>query len=82
MDPELTIAQMQGKFRLVLFNNVGHCVQEDDPLAFSKACYSMLYKFKIPISLKELELMHTIGIGKFHPELKPYDNADPATKMK
>eukprot|EP01016_Furgasonia_blochmanni_P052478 TRINITY_DN8372_c0_g1_i1.p1 TRINITY_DN8372_c0_g1~~TRINITY_DN8372_c0_g1_i1.p1 ORF type:complete len:491 (-),score=118.50 TRINITY_DN8372_c0_g1_i1:17-1366(-) len=81
MDPELTIAQMQGKFRLVLFNNVGHAIQEDDPLAFSKACYGMLYKFKIPLSLKELELMHTIGIGKFHPELKPYDNAQIERKV-
>lgn len=29
MDTELTIAQMQGKFKLVLLPDVGHCLQED-----------------------------------------------------
>jgi len=31
MDTQLTIAQMQGKFKLVIFPDVGHCLQEDDP---------------------------------------------------
>ena len=30
MDKELTIAQMQGKFRLSVLYNVGHYMQEDD----------------------------------------------------
>lgn len=30
MDKELTIAQMQGKFKVVVIHNVGHSVQEDD----------------------------------------------------
>ena len=32
MDKELMIAQMEGKFKLVVLENVGHCVQEDSPL--------------------------------------------------
>lgn len=30
LDKELTIAQMQGKFKLVSMHNVGHSLQEDD----------------------------------------------------
>lgn len=29
MDKELTIAQMQGKFKLVVLDNVGHVIHED-----------------------------------------------------
>jgi len=31
MDKELTIAHMQGKFKLSVLMNVGHAIQEDDP---------------------------------------------------
>ena len=31
MDKELTIAQMQGKFKLVVFDHVGHVIHEDQP---------------------------------------------------
>ena len=31
MDKELTIAHMQGKFKLVVVDNVGHVIQEDNP---------------------------------------------------
>ena len=31
MDKELTIAHMQGKFKLVVVDNVGHVIQEDRP---------------------------------------------------
>ena len=31
MDKELTIAQMQGKFKLVVLENVGHVIHEDQP---------------------------------------------------
>lgn len=33
MDKELTIAHMQGKFKLVVVDNVGHVIQEDRPQA-------------------------------------------------
>lgn len=31
MDKDLTIAQMQGKFKLVVIENVGHVIHEDKP---------------------------------------------------
>jgi protein phosphatase methylesterase 1 len=31
MDKDLTIAQMQGKFKLVVLDKVGHVIQEDQP---------------------------------------------------
>ncbi|KAF8941952.1 hypothetical protein BGZ47_007023 [Haplosporangium gracile] len=31
LDKDMTIAQMQGKFQMLVFPNSGHCVQEDDP---------------------------------------------------
>ncbi|KAG0364999.1 Protein with carboxyl methyl esterase activity [Mortierella sp. AD032] len=31
LDKDMTIAQMQGKFQLLVFPNSGHAVQEDDP---------------------------------------------------
>ena len=32
MDKELTIAHMQGRFKLVCFvGDIGHCMMEDDP---------------------------------------------------
>ena len=33
MDQELTIAHMQGKFKMVVIDNVGHVIQEDRPEA-------------------------------------------------
>ena len=37
MDKELTIAQMQGKFRATVLHNVGHYMQEDDFKACAKS---------------------------------------------
>ena len=31
LDKDMTIAQMQGKFQLLVFPNSGHAVQEDEP---------------------------------------------------
>ena len=33
MDKDLTIAHMQGKFKMVVVENVGHVIQEDNPEA-------------------------------------------------
>eukprot|EP01017_Pseudomicrothorax_dubius_P021635 TRINITY_DN2328_c0_g3_i1.p1 TRINITY_DN2328_c0_g3~~TRINITY_DN2328_c0_g3_i1.p1 ORF type:complete len:399 (+),score=91.54 TRINITY_DN2328_c0_g3_i1:74-1270(+) len=71
MDKELTIAQMQGKFKLIVYQNVGHHVHEDNPLATAKSLYSLLEIFKVPLTLDELNLRKEIGVGKFHPALKP-----------
>jgi len=37
MDKELTIAHMQGRFKLVVIDGVGHVVQEDRPEAVADA---------------------------------------------
>lgn len=71
MDKELTIAQMQGKFKLEVYQNVGHSVQEDDPLSTAKSLYTLVDKFKVPRSIEELEIRKQVGVGKFHPALKP-----------
>jgi hypothetical protein len=42
------IAQMQGKFRLMVVKNVGHSVQEDDFQATAKSVYEFMKIFKIP----------------------------------
>jgi pimeloyl-ACP methyl ester carboxylesterase len=31
LDKDLMIGQMQGKFQLVILNESGHCIQEDQP---------------------------------------------------
>lgn len=36
LDKELTIAQMQGKYQLVMLPNAGHCIMEDAPLETAK----------------------------------------------
>jgi len=69
MDKELTIAQMQGKFRLKVVYDVGHSVQEDDWKETGKICYEFLHNFKIPLNLGEMEILKTGGIGHFHPNL-------------
>ena len=51
MDKELTIAQMQGKFRVVVLHNVGHSVQEDDFKATARELYNLLKDFRIPMTL-------------------------------
>ncbi len=70
MDKELTIAQMQGKFKLVVLQGVGHVMQEDDPVNTALNLYSLIDKFKIPVSMEDLETLAKVGIGMFHPSLK------------
>lgn len=47
MDKELTIAQMQGKFKLVSMSDVGHTIQEDDPHELAKSIKEFITTFKI-----------------------------------
>ncbi len=42
MDKELTIAQMQGKFKLVVVDQVGHAIHEDKPKQVAEAFHSFL----------------------------------------
>lgn len=39
LDKELTIAQMQGKFKLQILHGVGHSVQEDDYKGTARMLY-------------------------------------------
>ena len=47
MDKELTIAHMQGKFKLINNSNVGHFMHEDNFLHFSEVCKDFAVLFKI-----------------------------------
>jgi protein phosphatase methylesterase 1 len=53
LDKELTIAQMQGKFKLIVIHNVGHSVQEDDYKATARELYQLVKDFRIPTTLGE-----------------------------
>ncbi len=47
MDKELCIAQMQGKFKLEVFSDVGHVIQEDSPTKLGKCFLSFVMTFRI-----------------------------------
>lgn len=47
LDKELTIAQMQGKFQLLLLPNSGHAIQEDTPEKLSDAILTFIKRFSI-----------------------------------
>ena len=53
MDKDLTIAHMQGKFKMVVIDNCGHVIQEDRPEAVAQAFMQFLEKFHIPANFKE-----------------------------
>jgi len=72
MDIDLTIAQMQGKFRLLVLQGVGHYMQEDDFVNTAKNLHGFLTMFRIPCSTFDVEAIKTNGIGKFKPNVKHY----------
>jgi len=55
MDKELTIAQMQGKFKLAIINDVGHIIHEDDSKEVSKMIAEFIATFKITSKLSEIK---------------------------
>jgi len=57
MDKELTIAQMQGKFRLAIINDVGHIIHEDDSKEVAKLIADFILIFKILKKTQQLELI-------------------------
>ena len=63
MDKELTIAQMQGKFKLVVLDNVGHVIHEDQPRKVAEVFHQFLDQFKIPTKYAE-QLVVTSVSGK------------------
>lgn len=72
LDKELEIANMQGKFRLISFPNVGHCMMEDDPISTAKNCHMVLDRFRCPLSLEDIQFIKEKGIPAFQSKLKPY----------
>lgn len=67
MDKELTIAQMQGKFRLSVINNVGHIVQEDDPKGTASVIRDFIQIFRIPELYSDIKPI----VGKLGSTPKP-----------
>jgi len=55
MDKELTIAQMQGKFKLLVINDVGHIIHEDNPKKTGEVVDNFVKTFKIPSYFKEIK---------------------------
>mmetsp|Transcript_63545 Transcript_63545/g.73895 ORF Transcript_63545/g.73895 Transcript_63545/m.73895 type:complete len:408 (-) Transcript_63545:185-1408(-) len=66
MDKELTIAQMQGRFRLKVVYDVGHSVQEDNFVETAKISYELVKGFRIPINQADVDRLEAEGVGKFH----------------
>lgn len=61
MDKDLTIAHMQGKFKMVVVDNVGHVIQEDRPDAVAQVFKQFLEKFHIPAQHGEQMVITTIS---------------------
>jgi hypothetical protein len=55
MDTDLTIAQMQGKFKLSVVNNTGHIIHEDDPSETYKIIDGFIKKFRIPARVQDIK---------------------------
>lgn len=72
MDTEMTIAQMQGKFKMVIANNVGHVIQEDNPKEVAKIMNSLIVGFRQPSNIEEMIEYKTKGPAFFHPTVKHY----------
>lgn len=63
MDKELTIAQMQGKFKLVSLLDVGHTIQEDAPDELAEKFKDFIDVFKIQSKYNEKKVI-TSASGK------------------
>ena len=72
MDKDLTIAQMQGKFKLSVINNVGHLVHEDDPSATFNIVDKFITTFRITSKISEIQPI--IGkLGSNKPNIIKYE---------
>lgn len=64
---------MSGKFKLVSFgSDVGHCMMEDDPKSFARACHDFLSLFKVCMGLEDVHKQREVGIGFFTNTVRPY----------
>ena len=55
MDKDLTIAQMQGKFKLSVVRDVGHIVHEDNPKASADVISEFITLFRILPTVQEMK---------------------------
>ena len=69
MDKDLTIAQMQGKYKLSIMRNVGHIMHEDKPDEAMRFIKDFIHTFRI--TAKETEMKPIIGkLGNQDPNQK------------
>ena len=61
MDKELTIAQMQGKFKLVVVDQVGHAIHEDKPKQVAETFHTVLSQFRIPTEYNEQMVVTSVS---------------------
>lgn len=74
LDKEMIIAHMSGKFKLVSFGmSTGHCMMEDDPRAFARACREFLDRFQICMGVEDLQKQNEVGIGFFKNLVREYN---------
>ena len=67
MDKELTIAQMQGKYKLSILRDVGHIIHEDEPEKVMKIIDDFIKTFRITPQLSQMKPV--VGkLGDQHPE--------------
>jgi protein phosphatase methylesterase 1 len=73
MDKELTIAQMQGRFKLSVIGNVGHIVHEDDPKSTFELIDEFIKTFRISGKLSDMKPI--VGkLGSSNPKNKKYED--------
>ena len=66
------IAQMQGKFKLSVFSNVGHIIHEDNPKATYEMVDGFIKTFRIPGKIADIKPI--VGkLGTSSPNFKKYE---------
>lgn len=61
MDKDLTIAQMQGKFKLVVVDQVGHVIHEDSPRNVAEVFHDFLGQFRIPAKYAQQTVVTSVS---------------------
>ncbi|KAK8814293.1 hypothetical protein WA158_008155 [Blastocystis sp. Blastoise] len=66
LDKELTIAQMQGKFQMVVLNGLGHHLHEDNPREMSHVLQRYLWRYKFISEELEKELVKEKLLNEYY----------------
>ena len=61
MDKDLTVAHMMGKYKMVVVDNCGHVIQEDQPVKVAEAFIEFLATFKIPVNHSEQQYVTSVS---------------------